>query len=155
MIVPQLVYRCLTLIQSFQPILMKHTYRNKNMAIDIYFQPSLYETKFLESTIQNVLEQDARLDSTAPLDPSPILPRDPVRLIHLIDPADSTKPLRLLHYKPINLTIRLDRLSVNSTNRDGSSDRFPACIITLPQDILAIEGDQVEIPLWPEEKRPS
>ena len=91
---------------------MKNTYRNKNMAIDIYFQPSLYETKFLESTIQNVLEQDARLDSTAPLDPSPILPRDPIRLIHLIDPADHTNPLRLLHYKPINLTIRLDQLDL-------------------------------------------
>ena len=110
------------------------------------------KTKFLESTIQNALEQDARLDSTAPQDPNPTLPRDPVRLIHLIDPADPTKPLRLLHYKPINLTIRLDQLSVNSTNHDGSRDRFLACTITLPQDILDIEEEQVEIPLWPEEK---
>ena len=122
------------------------------MAIDIYFQPSVYKTKFIESTIQNVLEQDARLDSKTPLDSSPILPRDPIRLIHLIDPADPTKPLTLLHYKPINLTIRLDRLSVSSTNHDGSRDRFLACSITLPQDILNIEGNQVELPLWPEER---
>ena len=116
------------------------------MAIDIYYQPSLYETKFLESTIQNALEQDARLDSTAPQDQNPILSRVP-KLIHLIDPADSTKPLRLPHYKPINLTIRLDRLSVSSTNLDGTRDRFLSCSITLPQDILTLAGPQVELPL--------
>ena len=130
---------------------MYHTSRNKNMAIDIYYQPSLCETKFLESTIQNALEQDARLDSTAPQDQNPILPRVPVKLIHLIDPADSTKPLRLPHYKPINLTIRLDRLSVSSTNLDGTRNRFLSCSITLPQDILTLAGPQVELPLWPEE----
>ena len=48
------------------------------MAIDIYYHPSLYETKFLESAIQNALEQDARLDSTAPQDQNPILTRVPV-----------------------------------------------------------------------------
>ena len=124
----------------------------KKRAIDIYFQPSLYETKFLESTIQNALEHDVRQDSTATQDPNPILPREPVKLIHLIYPADPTKPLRLLHYKPINLTIRLDRLSVFSNNHDGSRDRFLPCSITLPQDILTLAGPQIELPLWSEEK---
>ena len=124
------------------------------MAIDIYYQPSLYETKFLESMIQNALEQDARLDSTAPQDQNPILPRVPVKLIHLIDPADATKPLRLPHYKPINLTIRLDRLFVSSTNLDGTRDRFLSCSITLPQDILTLAGPRSELPLWSTKRDP-
>ena len=125
------------------------------MAIDIYYQPSLYETKFLESAIQNALEQDARLDSTAPQDQNPILPRVPVKLIHLIDPADATKPLKLPHYKPINLTIRLDRLSVSSTNLDGTRTRFLSCSNTLPQDIFTLAGPQSELPLWSTKTWPS
>ena len=85
------------------------------MAIDIFFAPSLYETKYLESTIQNVLEKEARLDSASPIEPNPTLPRLSLRLVHLIDPLDHIRPFRLLHYQPITLTIRLDILSSIST----------------------------------------
>ena len=117
------------------------------MSINIYFAPSMYESKYLESTIQNVLETEARLDSTSPIEPNPTLPRQSVKLVHLIDPIDPTKPLRLPHYLPITLTIRLNILSSTSTTQGRLSERYLSCSVLFPPDIWTT--DQIEIPFWP------
>ena len=114
------------------------------MAINIYFAPQQYESKYLESTIQNILETEARLDSTTPIEPNPTLPRQSVKLVHLIDPIDPTKPLQLPHYLPITLKIRLDILSSTTNTQGGLSERYLACSVIFPPDIWTT--DQIEIP---------
>jgi hypothetical protein len=96
------------------------------MAINIYYTPQQYEAKFLESALANILENEARLDSTTPINPNPSLPRTSLKLVHIIDPVDHTKPIQLQHYSPITLKISMDILSSTTNTIGGLSERYLA-----------------------------
>ena len=117
------------------------------MVINIYFTPQQYESKFVESALANILENKARLDSTTPLKPNPSLPRTSVKLVHLIDPVNPTKPIQLPHYSPITLKISMDILSSTTTTIEGLSERYLACSVIFPPEIWTT--DRIRIPHWP------
>ena len=92
------------------------------MAVNIFYTAQQYEAIYIESALANILENEARLDATTPVDPNPSLPRTSLKLVHIIDPVDHTKPIQLQHYSPITLQISMDILSSTTITIGGLSE---------------------------------
>ena len=70
------------------------------MAVNIFYKVQQYETIYIESALATILENEARMDATTPVNTNPSLPRTALELAHVINHVDPTKPIPLQHYLP-------------------------------------------------------
>ena len=115
-------------------------------AVNIFYTAQQYEAIYIESALANILENEASLDTTTPVDPNPSLPRTALKLAHVINPVDHTKPIPLQHYSPVTLQISMDILSSDTITTGGLSDRYLACSVRFPKELWTPEA--IMLPHW-------
>ena len=116
------------------------------MAVNLFYKVQQYEAIYIESVLANILENEARMDSTTPVNPNPSLPRTALELARVTNHVDPTKPIPLQHYSPVILQISLDILSAEAVTTEGLSDRYLACSVRFPKGLWATKD--IKLPRW-------
>ena len=116
------------------------------MPVNLFYKVQQYEAIYIESVLANILENEARMDSTTPVNPNPSLPRTALKLARVTNHDDPTKPIPLQHYLPVNLQISLDILSADAVTTEGLSDRYLAVSVRFQKELWA--PHDIALPCW-------
>ena len=116
------------------------------MAVNLFYKVQQYEAIYIESVLANILENEARMDSTTPVNPNPSLPRTALELARVTNHVDPTKPIPLQHYLPVILQISLDILSAEAVTTEGLSDCYLACSVRFQKGLWA--PADIKLPRW-------